>query len=80
MSTSHHQLRAVAFQRLREQVATAIALCNDEQILNLADDLHDALRRRRASRYAEEDRSWAPTSAAMMAANTEAIPSEFRQT
>ena len=66
MSVPHHQLQPMAFQRLREQMATAIALCNDEQILSLADDLHDALRRRRAARYAEEERSWAPTSAAMM--------------
>lgn len=77
MSSPHHQLRSVAFQRLREQMATAIALCSDTQILALADDLHDALRRRRAARYAEEDRSWAPTSAAMKVGS---IPSEFRQT
>jgi hypothetical protein len=76
VSGPHHQLQSTAFQRLREQMATAIALCDDQQILSLADDLHDALRRRRAARHAEEDRSWAPTSAAM----TGAIPSEFRQT
>lgn len=60
MSVSHHQLRPTAFERLREQLATAVALCDDDQILSLADDLHDALRRRRASRYAQETRSWRP--------------------
>ncbi|RYF93064.1 MAG: hypothetical protein EON95_10205 [Caulobacteraceae bacterium] len=63
MSVRHHQLQPEAFERLREQLATAIALCDDDQILSLADGLHDALRRRRAARYGEargESRSWAP--------------------
>lgn len=59
MTTSHHQLQTTVFERLREQLATAVALCDDDQILNLADDLHESLRRRRAARFAEE-RSWAP--------------------
>ena len=36
-----------AYESLREQVATAVALCSDEQVLDLADGLHDTLRRRR---------------------------------
>ncbi len=62
MSVPHQQLQAPAFERLREQLATAVALCGDDQILNLADDLHDALRRRRAGRHAQEDSSARPTS------------------
>lgn len=64
MSAPHHQLQPDAFERLREQLATAIALCDDDQILSLADSLHDALRRRRAARFMEhkdEARSWRPT-------------------
>ena len=61
MSTPHHQLQPAAFERLREQLATAVALCDDDQILALADGLHDALRRRRAARHAQEERSWRPT-------------------
>ena len=75
MSGPHHQLQPTAFQRLREQLATAIALCDDGHILTLADDLHDALRRRRAARHAHEEptwppeaRSWAPTSAGVASA------------
>jgi hypothetical protein len=36
-----------AYEALREQLATAVALCSDEQVLDLADGLHDTLRRRR---------------------------------
>lgn len=36
-----------AFEALREQLATAVALCSDDQVLDLADGLHDTLRRRR---------------------------------
>jgi hypothetical protein len=64
MSARLHQLQPDAFERLREQLATAIALCDDDQILSLADGLHDALRRRRAARFVEsrgESRSWRPT-------------------
>lgn len=57
MPTPHNPLPPPAFERLREQMATAVALCADDQILTLADDLHDALRRRRAAR---EERSWNP--------------------
>ncbi|WGM39030.1 hypothetical protein [Caulobacter sp. NIBR1757] len=60
MSAPHHPLRPAAFERLREQLATAVALCDDAQILSLADGLHDALRRRRAARHGREDRSWSP--------------------
>ena len=45
-----------AFDRLQDQVAVAIALCSDAQILDLADSLHAALRRRRYA--AAEARSW----------------------
>lgn len=51
MAHSDHVLRPDSFERLREQLATAAALCDHGQILTLADDLHDAIRRRRANRY-----------------------------
>jgi hypothetical protein len=41
------QLSRRAYESLREQIATAVALCSDEQVLDLADGLHDTLRRRR---------------------------------
>lgn len=49
MSHHHRQLSRPAYESLREQVATAVALCSDEQVLDLADALHDTLRRRRSS-------------------------------
>lgn len=60
MSAQHPFLSAEAFERLREQMATAAALCTDDQLLILADSLHDARRRRREHRHTEE-RSWRPT-------------------
>ncbi len=64
MSSSHHQLRPLAFERLREQLATAVAFCDDDQVLALADGLHDALRRRRTACFQQdqkpEARSWRP--------------------
>ena len=47
MPHRHRQLSRRAYESLSEQVATAIALCSDEQVLDLADALHDTLRRRR---------------------------------
>lgn len=48
----HHQpLNTKAYEALREQIATAIALCSDSQVLDIADALHDTLRRRRAAHY-----------------------------
>lgn len=61
MSALHHPLPPATFERLREQLATAVALCDDAQILSLADGLHDALRRRRAALHRHEQRSWSPT-------------------
>lgn len=45
-----------AYERLQEQIAVAIVQCSDAQILDLADSLHAALRRRRYA--AVESRSW----------------------
>ena len=56
MPHRHRQLSRRAYESLREQVATAIALCSDEQVLDLADALHDTLRRRRSA----EGRTFAP--------------------
>lgn len=56
MPHKHRQLSRIAFEALREQLATAVALCSDEQVLDLADGLHDTLRRRRAA----EGRTFAP--------------------
>jgi len=50
MTDDEHALRPKTFERLREQLATAGALCDSRQLLMLADDLHDAIRRRRAPR------------------------------
>lgn len=65
MPAEHPFLSPDAFERLREQVATAAALCTDDQLLILADSLHDARRRRREHRHAEE-RSWRPSRSAMI--------------
>ncbi|NBB15411.1 hypothetical protein GVN21_08585 [Caulobacter sp. SLTY] len=64
MSADHPFLNPDAFERLREQMATAAALCTDDQLLILADSLHDARRRRREHRHNEE-RSWRPAESAM---------------
>jgi hypothetical protein len=58
----HRELAPEAFERLREQIATASARCSDDQILTLADGLHDVIRRRSARR-AGEARRWATSSA-----------------
>ena len=58
MPHRYRELSGIAFEALREQIATAVALCSDEQILDLADGLHDTLRRRRSSQG--ESRSFAP--------------------
>ena len=50
MASYHRELGEEAFQRLREQIAAAAALCSDEQLLELADGLHGCLRRRRQTR------------------------------
>lgn len=47
----HRELNTRAYESLREQIATAIALCSDEQVLDIADALHDTLRRRRATHH-----------------------------
>jgi len=64
MSADHPFLSPDAFERLREQMATAAALCTDDQLLILADSLHDARRRRRENRHSEE-RSWRPEDSAL---------------
>ena len=51
MFLHHRELNAKAYESLREQIATAVALCSDNQVLDIADALHDTLRRRRASHY-----------------------------
>jgi hypothetical protein len=48
MGAAGPRLRTETFERLREQIATASALCSEAQILELADGLHDAIRRRHA--------------------------------
>lgn len=47
MPSTHRRLGDEAFERLREQVAAAAALCSEEQLLELADALHGCIRRRR---------------------------------
>jgi hypothetical protein len=49
MPQRHRHLSRRAYDALREQLATAVALCSDEQVLDLADGLHDTLRRRRTA-------------------------------
>ncbi len=62
MTGGGRPLEQSAFERLCEQLAAAAALCSDAQVLDLADSLHDALRRHRnaktATRREGERRSW----------------------
>lgn len=51
MASHTHRLPVRAFEKLRDQMATAAALCGEDQILDLADVLHDAIRRRRVARF-----------------------------
>ncbi len=46
MASIGPRLKHETFEKLREQVATASALCSEDQLLELADDLHAAIRRR----------------------------------
>ena len=50
MGTPGPRLRKETFERLREQIATASALCSEDQLLDLADGLHDTIRRRHRER------------------------------
>lgn len=52
MTTKRRQLSMAAFANLQQQVATAVALCSETQMLALADQIHDAIRQ---MRYAEHD-------------------------
>jgi hypothetical protein len=45
-----------AFERLCEHMAVAIVHCSDQQVLDLADSLHAALRRRRRAARGGSDR------------------------
>ncbi|MDB5439456.1 MAG: hypothetical protein JWM33_1883 [Caulobacteraceae bacterium] len=51
MAASRRELTTAAFARLREQVATAAALCSELQMITLADHIHDAIRRLRYAAY-----------------------------
>ncbi|MBI1407412.1 MAG: hypothetical protein GC145_14970 [Caulobacter sp.] len=51
MGSQHHRLNDETFERLREQLAAAAALCGDDQLLDLADCLHDSIRRRKSDRW-----------------------------
>jgi hypothetical protein len=46
MASAGPRLKHDTFERLREQIATASALCSEDQLLELADGLHAAIRRR----------------------------------
>jgi hypothetical protein len=61
MAGTSRRLSMQAFDRLREQLATASVLCADDQLLELADGLHESLRRRRNIRHSRaplEERSF----------------------
>jgi hypothetical protein len=45
-----------AFERLCEHMAVAVVHCSDQQVLDLADSLHAALRRRRKIARSHSDR------------------------
>lgn len=49
------RLEDQAFERLCEHMAVAIVHCSDQQVLDLADSLHAALRRRRKSARRSSD-------------------------
>lgn len=51
MTTKRRELSAAAFAKLQDQVATAVALCSETQMLTLADQIHDAIRRQRYAEY-----------------------------
>jgi hypothetical protein len=53
MTHTHHRLTRQGFEQLREQVATAASRCADDQLLELADGIHDTLRRRRDERHGD---------------------------
>lgn len=53
MGASGPCLKRETFERLREQLATASALCSEDQLLDLADGLHEAIRRRHEARRPE---------------------------
>ena len=55
MASHAHRLPTRVFDKLRDQMATASALCAEDQILDLADVLHDAIRRRRVARFGHLD-------------------------
>ncbi|MDQ0466560.1 hypothetical protein QO010_004355 [Caulobacter ginsengisoli] len=50
MASAGPRLKHETFERLREQIATASALCSEDQLLELADGLHAAIRRRHGER------------------------------
>lgn len=54
-TSSGPRLKQETFERLREQLATAAALCGEDQLLDLADGLHETIRRRRQQRRCERD-------------------------
>jgi hypothetical protein len=55
MRYTTRRLDEQAFERLCEHMAVAIVHCSDQQVLDLADSLHAALRRRRkAARNSSE--------------------------
>lgn len=45
--TKRRELSAAAFAKLQDQVSSAMSLCSETQMLTLADQIHDAIRRLR---------------------------------
>jgi hypothetical protein len=55
MGSTARRLEEQAFERLCEHMAVAIVHCSDQQVLDLADSLHAALRRRRKTVLGRSD-------------------------
>ena len=57
------QLSAAAFEAFCQQVLNGAAFCADNQILGLADELHEIIRARRMARWQDSpaSRSFEPT-------------------
>lgn len=53
MGSPNHRLNDESFERLREHLAAAAALCGEDQLLDLADCLHDSIRRRKSARWTD---------------------------
>lgn len=62
MTEKQPNLSIIAFEAFGKQVINGAGLCSDQQILALADSLHDIIRHRRNRRFEQSSRSFDPAS------------------